>query len=93
MRKFELKILIFVLAIFLILFVFIPEGKEGTIFNESNNVSNISNSIENDVIMEQIMSGNNSKELLNLSDRDKFVEDKLLEKSNKKFNELVDYSK
>jgi predicted PurR-regulated permease PerM len=89
MRKFELMILIVVLVIFLLLFVFIPEGKEETIFNESSNLPNISNSIENRVIMEQIVTGNGSKEILNLSDPDEFVNHKLIEKSNKKFNELT----
>jgi hypothetical protein len=94
MRKFELKILIVVLAVFLLLFSFIPKDRENSIFNESNSSVLANNSINIDssgqsVIMDQIVSGNQSREIMNLSDRDKFVEDKLLEKSNDKFNEIM----
>jgi hypothetical protein len=97
MRKFELKILIVVLAIFLLLFTFIPEGKEDTIFNETDNSNNSYNSIgidssETSIIVKHIVSSNQSNEVLNLTKKDEFVEDKLLEKSNDKFNELINSS-
>ena len=96
-HKHWLKILIVVLAIFLLLFTFIPEGKEDTIFNEPDNSNNSSNSIgidssETSIIVKHIVSSNQSNEVLNLTKKDEFVEDKLLEKSNDKFNELINSS-
>jgi general stress protein 26 len=81
MRKFELKILIVVLVIFLILFIFIPQEKEETIFNESNNLSNLSNSIENNVSMGQIIYSDGSEVVVELSGHDEFVKDKLVKGS------------
>ncbi|NQZ84538.1 MAG: hypothetical protein HRU03_02370 [Nanoarchaeales archaeon] len=93
MRKLELKILIIILAIFLIIFSFIPEGKEDVIFTNSTNELNNSNSIKIDssqtsIIVRQIVEGNNSVEIENLSDKDKFVFDSELEKSNEEFEKL-----
>ena len=93
MRKLELKILIIILAIFLIIFSFIPEGKEDVIFTNSTNELNNSNSIKIDssqtsIIVRQIVEGNNSVDIENLSDKDKFVFDSELEKSNEEFEKL-----
>ena len=98
MRKLELKILIIILAIFLIIFSFIPEGKEDVIFTNSTNELNNSNSIKIDssqtsIIVRQIVEGNNSVEIENLSDKDKFVFDSELEKSNEEFEKLQEIEK
>ena len=89
MRKLELRILVVSLAIFLVLFTFIPEGKEHTIFNETIIDKNITyNDYEDNIIVKQIVSGNNSGGVLNLSDKDKFIFENELEESNKLFEEL-----
>lgn len=101
MKKIELKILIVVIAVFLLLFILIPENKEELILAKFENSSNVSGSevtpidyIESDssskIIVSEIMHSNGTlSEVDNLSDKEKFILDKELSEKNKVFVEMT----